>query len=436
MPSGFRIALTLLLVAAPAASERPPNVVLIMADDVGYECFGAYGSKQYKTPVLDKLADSGARFTNAFSTPLCTPSRVQIMTGRYGVRNYLDFGVLDGSEYTFADLMKKAGYATAIAGKWQLHGSKNKSGTPPSEAGFDTYCLWNTPITGRRRYWQPFLDLNGKLAEVAKDTYGPDRFADHLIEFIARNRERPFFAYYPMALVHSPFLPTPASADRNSTDQQKNFEDMVAYADKTVGRIVAALDKYRLTRNTVVFFTGDNGTHRRITSRLNGRTIRGGKGTTTDAGTHVPLIVYAPGLIPGGRVLDDLVDFTDFLPTLADIARVEPPEGVVLDGRSFWPQLKGEKGDPREWSYCYYFPRPYAEKFDNAYAHKAVRFTRDKRFKLYGDGRLYDLSQDIEEKAPIAAGEQTPEAAAARGKLQQALDSLPARAARIPQRRE
>ena len=121
--------------AAAQATNEQPNVVLIMADDVGYECFGPYGSKQYSTPRLDKLADTGVRFTHFYSTPLCTPSRVKIMTGKSNVRNYLDFGVLDPAEYTFADLFKKAGYATAIAGKWQLQGSANAAGTPPSVSG-------------------------------------------------------------------------------------------------------------------------------------------------------------------------------------------------------------------------------------------------------------------------------------------------------------
>ncbi|MEZ5397218.1 MAG: sulfatase-like hydrolase/transferase [Bryobacterales bacterium] len=208
--------------AASLGFAAPPNVVLIMADDVGYECFGFSGSKQYSTPQLDRIADSGVRFRNAFSTPLCTPSRVTIMTGKSNVRNYVDFGALAPGETTFAKLFHDAGYATAIAGKWQLQGSADAAGTPPAEAGFDTYCLWNTPLTKRPRYWTPSIEQDGKLLDLPADAYGPDVFSDFLIRFMERNRERPFFVYYPMALVHDPFLPTPDSADRNSKDEQRN----------------------------------------------------------------------------------------------------------------------------------------------------------------------------------------------------------------------
>ena len=336
--------------AAAFAADGPINVVLIMADDVGYECFGAYGSKQYKTPRLDRMADSGVKFTHCYSTPLCTPSRVALMTGKSNARNYTDFGALAPGEYTFADLFREAGYATAVAGKWQLQGNDRSAGIPAGH-GFDTHCLWNTPITERRRFWNPSLDRNGKLMEVEEDDYGPDIFTDFLLDFIAANRQRPFFAYYPMALVHTPFVPTPDSADRDSKDIQRNFEDMVAYTDKIVGRFEDKLEELGLLEKTLVIFTADNGSHHNLSSVLDGRRIRGDKGAPTDAGTHVPLFVRMPGTVPGGRVLDDLIDFTDFLPTLADAAGLRPAHNPQLDGRSFWPQLKGEAGKPRVWHY-------------------------------------------------------------------------------------
>ena len=333
--------LTFVLTASLVAAAEPLNVVLIMADDVGFECFGSYGSKQYKTPVLDKMADTGVRFRHAYSTPLCTPTRVALMTGKSNVRNYADFGVLLPNQYTFVELFRKAGYATAIAGKWQLHGSAQVKGVLPGDAGFDTYCLWNTPITERRRYWNPSLDLNGKIMEVKEDDFGPKILNDFVIDFIERNKDRPFFVYYPMNLVHSPFVPTPDSADRNSKDIQQNFEDMVAYMDKMTGRVFTKLDELDLRRKTLVIFTGDNGTHHTLYSELNGRTIRGDKGSATNGGTHVPLIVQAPGLIPGGRVVDDLVHCADYLPTLADAIGGKLPGDLKIDGQSFWPRLKG-----------------------------------------------------------------------------------------------
>ncbi len=420
-----RFALLLALAALPASS-KPLNVVLIMADDVGYECFGAYGSKQYKTPRLDKLADTGVKFTHCYSTPLCTPSRVAIMTGKSNVRNYADFGALIPGERTFADVFRDAGYATAIAGKWQLQGNNRVKGVPAGH-GFDSHLLWNTPITERRRFWNPSLDLNGEIMEVQENDYGPDLMAEFLLDFIEENKDKPFLAYYPMVLVHTPFVPTPASADRESKDIQKNFEDMVAYMDHIVGRFEDKLDEFGLAGNTLLIFTGDNGSHHNLYSKLDGKTIRGDKGAPTEAGTHVPMFIKAPGIVPGGRVVDDLIDFVDVLPTVAEAADLDIPPGI--DGRSFWQRLTGKKGDPRDWHYTYYFPRPYAEKFNTPYANPEIRYMRDKRYKLYGNGELFDVVADPSESSPLASHE----AADTRGRLNAALDSMPRHGAQIPE---
>ena len=420
-----RFALLLALAALPASS-KPLNVVLIMADDVGYECFGAYGSKQYKTPRLDKLADTGVKFTHCYSTPLCTPSRVAIMTGKSNVRNYADFGALIPGERTFADVFRDAGYATAIAGKWQLQGNNRVKGVPAGH-GFDSHLLWNTPITERRRFWNPSLDLNGEIMEVQENDYGPDLMAEFLLDFIEENKDKPFLVYYPMVLVHTPFVPTPASADRESKDIQKNFEDMVAYMDHIVGRFEDKLDELGLAGNTLLIFTGDNGSHHNLYSKLDGKTIRGDKGAPTEAGTHVPMFIKAPGIVPGGRVVDDLIDFVDVLPTVAEAADLDIPPGI--DGRSFWQRLTGKKGDPRDWHYTYYFPRPYAEKFNTPYANPEIRYMRDKRYKLYGNGELFDVVADPSESSPLASHE----AADTRGRLNAALDSMPRHGAQIPE---
>ena len=427
----LRLALLLAVMSHVAAqsAERSPNVVLIMADDVGYECFGGYGSRQYQTPRLDKLADAGVRFTNCYSTPLCTPSRVALMTGASNVRNYADFGSLLPDQYTIADLFGDAGYATAVAGKWQLQGGGRAEGVPAGN-GFDSYCLWNTSLTERRRFWNPSLESDGKILEVAENDYGPDIFADFLLRFIETNREKPFFVYYPMVLVHSPFVPTPHSEDPQSKDQQKNFEDMVTYTDVIVGRIHDKLEELDLLRNTVFVFTSDNGTHHTLTSRLGDATIVGDKGAPTDAGTHVPLIVNAPGLVPGGRVIDDLIDFADFLPTLADAAGLALPAQDHADGRSFWGRLRGEPGQPREWLYTYYFPRPFAAKFETPYTHPEVLYVRDKRYKLYGSGELFDVRADPDEEKPLPVSDVGSKSV--RRKLQSALDSMPRHGLRIP----
>ncbi len=424
--------LTVLALHSAVAETRPPNVVLIMADDVGYECFSPYGSRQYKTPRIAKLADGGVRFTNCYSTPLCTPSRVALMTGASNVRNYADFGSLLPDQYTIADLFSDAGYATAVGGKWQLQGSNNAAGVPAGH-GFDTHCLWNTGNTERSRFWNPSLESDGRILGAGEDDYGPDIITDFLIRFIEQHKDDPFFVYYPMILVHSPFLPTPHSKDRNSTDKQRNFEDMVAYTDFLVGRLHDKLEELGLLRDTVFVFTADNGTHHDLRSDLEGQEILGDKGAPTDAGTHVPLVVSAPGRISGGRVIDDLIDFADILPTLADSAGLELPARDHADGRSFWDPLQGKPGDPREWLFTYYFPRPFSGKFETPYTHPEVAYARDKRYKLYRDGSMFDLRTDPAEMQPLAPSDQA--SSLARRKLEAALNSMPATGLRIPEGR-
>lgn len=373
-----------------------PNIILIMADDVGYECFGCYGSQDYKTPNIDRLAAEGMRFEHCYSQPLCTPSRVKLMTGLSNVRNYSAFSVLNRDQRTFAHLLKEAGYKTFVGGKWQLLGAENYSeqfrgkGTWPKQAGFDRCCLWQVDQLGDR-YWNPLLYIDGENRQFAADDYGPDIVTEHLLQFMRENQEGPFFIYYPMILVHNPFMPTPDSESREQKNKPRNFRDMVQYTDKIVGRIVAETESLGLADDTLILFAGDNGTHKSIASELGQRTIRGGKGDTTDAGTRVPLVAYQRGAVPGGMVSQDLIDFSDFVPTFQELAEARIPAG--LDGVSFAPQLRGDAGKPRHWMHCYYNPRP--EKTS------PQRFVRDQRWKLYGDGRFYDVLNDPTEQAPL-----------------------------------
>ncbi len=408
-----------------AATDGPANIVLIMADDVGYECFSSYGSETFSTPVLDRLAKEGIRFENCHSTPLCTPSRVNLMSGKSNVHNYQDFSVYPKGEPTFANHFKKSGYSTAVAGKWQLAGKDR--GILPDEAGFDTHCLWNIPGSKRPRYWDPSYVQDGTTLELPAGTYGPDVMTDFIIDFIATNKDRPFLAYYPMVLVHNPFPPTPDSVDRNEEDNVSNFIDMVSYMDKCVGRIVDALDDNGLRDNTLLIFTGDNGTNHVLTYPYQGQPFNGGKGFTHDHGTHVPLIANWPGKIPGGQLNDDLICFSDFFPTIVQAAGLFSKKITDGDGQSFWPQLQGRTGHPRDWIYGYYFPRPYAQKFDEMYNHWEVRYARDKQFKLYGNGKLYDTVKDVLEQDIISVSQDTAISKRARIELQAVLDSFPSK---------
>lgn len=418
-----------------AEAGRPLNVLLIMADDVGFECFGSYGSEEYDTPRIDDLAKHGIRFTAAHSNPLCTPSRVNLMSGKSNVFNYQDFGVYPSGEPTFANHFHSHGYRTAVAGKWQLQSNRPGHGITPTEAGFDTSCLWNMPGGGRQRYWKPSFVRDGEVLDLPPGTFGPDVMTDFLIDFVSQKSDQPFLAYYPMILVHDPFVPTPDQSGGTRADKAKrtpkqnkqNYRAMVHYMDKCVGRLVDALDASGQRDNTVIIFTGDNGTNVMLSSELDGKTIPGGKGYTHDYGTHVPLVVNLPGRVGPGQVNDDLITFSDFFPTIVEAAGLPAQEIKDGDGRSFWPQCLGLAGERREWIYGYYFPRPYVAKFDNKASHFEVRYARDQRYKLYDNGDLYDTVTDVMETTPLPVGGGDPRLEAARRKLRSALDAYPAR---------
>ena len=416
---------------APTADPRP-NIILFLADDLGYETLGVNGSASYRTPALDALAASGVRFTNTHSQPLCTPSRVQIMTGRYNHRNYTNFNILPEGEITFAHLLKAAGYATVIVGKWQLWGHERTypeargKGQMPGQAGFDRHLLWQVRKTflDGERFADPFVETDGAPAASVPGAYGPDVSTDFMLDFIeahvAAEPGRPFLAYFPMALTHGPFVPTPDSAgwdgDRYAEDPAY-FADMVAYMDKLVGRTVAKLEELGLRDNTLILFTGDNGTSTAITSTMtDGTVVRGGKGQPTNAGTHVPFIASWPAHVPGGRVSNTLIDFSDFLPSLVEAAGATLPTDRIIDGRSFLPVLRREVESIRDWIFCAYTPR-WVNLPD-------ARFVRDHRYKLYDDGRFYDLADDVLEVRPMATDALDASADEARRRLQGVLDEM------------
>lgn len=409
-----------------------PNVVFIMTDDMGYECLGVNGCAAYETPHLDALAANGVNFAHCYSTPLCTPSRVQVMTGRYGFRNYEGFCFLNPAETTFANALKEAGYATAITGKWQLGGGASRI----EGFGFAEHCVNNMGVDhearntlARERYANPLIYRNGEFLpdEEIDGRYGPDICSDYAIDFIERNKEGPFFLYYPMLLVHSPFWPTPDSPEWQDPELRRKhdtrfFKDMVEYCDKLVGRLVAKLDELGVLDNTLILFTGDNGTSPRITTEMQDGAIVGGKGTMPDAGTHVPLIASMRGSSPAGEICDDLVDFTDIFPTIADAAGAEFPGNVIIDGRSVLPQMMGQRGHPRSWAFCHYDPMvPFSTFQDHA-----GRWARDQRFKLYEDGRFFDVSADGLEALPLGPDPVGDEAEAARNALASVHDGMPA----------
>lgn len=425
-----------------SVDTRPPNIVLIMSDDLGYEAVGANGGTSYSTPVLDGMAETGARFENAHVQPLCTPTRVQLMTGKYNFRNYIGFGLIAQDEVTFGHLFSNAGYKTCISGKWQLHSynppdempNMRSKGQKIEDAGFDEFCVWHPHHTEEKgsRYKDPIIFENGRYLQNTNGKYGEDIFADYIMDFMERNQDNPFFVYFPMALTHRPLEPTPDSPEfdnfvppSNETlggrtwaeledwdDDPRYYKDMVEYHDKVIGRVNAKIEELGISENTLVIYVGDNGSPTEVCSTMHEHAeVCGGKGLTLDRGTHVPLICNWPGTIPAKSVITDLIDASDFLPTILEVAKIGPPQDYVLDGRSFFPQLRGEAGNPREWIYFHFEPM-------SGRVHRYARFIRDHHWKLYDDGRLYDIILDNEENNPLHAETDNDERRSVRQRLQ------------------
>jgi len=396
-----------LTAAALGAQPKRPNILLILADDLGYECLSCYGSQTYKTPNLDRLAAEGMLFRYAFAQPLCTPTRMQLMTGKYNFRNWQAFGIMDPKERTFGHLFRENGYRTAIAGKWQFW-SYNPPDFEPQwrgkgqrieDAGFDEYAVWHAGHTEDKgsRYGNPTVYTSGALQKNLTGQYGDDLFADFIQKFAKKPDPKPWFVYWPLALTHDPFVPTPNTPEFQGPHRLKPdnrfFKDMVEYMDKVVGRVVA-----QLPPDTLILFFSDNGTHQSITSQLNGQPFPGGKGLTTEAGTRVPLLARWKGVTPPGATSNDLIDSCDFLPTLAAAAGISTRSMGPLDGVSFLPQLQGRPGQPRPWIYSWYDPRPGADKANWT---RTQRCVFDQQWKLYDDGRLYHWARDPRETTPV-----------------------------------
>ena len=434
-------------------SDKQPNIVLIMSDDLGYEVIGANGGTSYATPRLDRMAQEGMRFEEAHVMPLCTPTRLSLMTGKYNFRNYIGFGLIKPDEVTFGHLFSDAGYNTCISGKWQLYSYNPPDEAPEmrskgqriEDAGFDEFCVWHAHHTEDKgsRYKNPIIYQNGEYRDDTEGKYGEDIFCDYIIDYIGRKKDddSPFFVYWPMAATHKPHEPTPDSPEWESFDPPSNrtlggrtwaeleegswgddprfYKDMVEYHDKTIGRLTDYLDEQGLGEDTLVLYVGDNGSPDDVCSMVHEHNeVCGGKGKTNDRGTHVPLICRMPGTIPAGVVNSDMVESTDFLPTIMEAAGLEFPDGYIVDGRSFYPQLTGEDGNPRDWMFFHFEPMSARN------AARRIRFVRDNHWKLYETGELYDLGRDLDEELPIHEALETGEQSEARARLRPIFEEL------------
>ena len=391
------------LMATDQDVSEKPNIVLIMADDVGCEPIGAYGGQRWKTPHIDALAKNGMRFDYCFSMPVCHPTRICLMTGKYPFRLNSDWGTFPKAEeqHTVAQVLKRAGYTTAIAGKWQLALLKEDT-EQPRRLGFDAWSVfgWHEGA----RYHDPMIYENGHVRTDTERKYGPELYVDFLAKFMEQSSsaQKPFFAYYSMALAHDvtddiptqvPYVP--------GKDRWMDYSEMIESLDAMVGQLVAKIDQLGLRNNTIILFTGDNGTAQRsklrhiqgrqyeyeeVYSIRNGKRVLGGKGTLLDIGTNVPLIANWPGRIAAGCVGRELVDFSDWLPTLAKIAGAKVDRKI--DGVSFATTLLGSHP---------HVSRNFA--FSESQGGKA--WVRTKRYKLYNTGEFYDVWNDAMEKKPL-----------------------------------
>ena len=397
-----------------------------MADDLGYETLGINGS-DYDTPVLDSLALNGINFTNAFSQPLCTPSRVKIMTGKPNYINYEYFTFLNPSEKTFGNLFKDSGYRTAIVGKWQLNGvqfdlKNNQDLNRPYNFGFDEYCLWWLNERGSR-FANPNIIENGKKLQLNIDDYGPDIFTNYIINFIDKNKENPFFIYYPMALVHDPFQPTPNSKDwidqnkRQKGNKVIYFSEMVNYMDTVVGRIVNSLKKNNLD-NTILIFIGDNGTDNRVVTLNNGKKIRGAKGSTIKYSSNVPLIINWKKELKNNFQSDVLIDLTDFYSTFEDILDKKIKQSF---GKSLLPLILKKDYEERKILITYYNPM---WGNSNPKIKRGV-YAQTKKYKLYKNGKFYNYSNDLLERSPLKFNDLSKKQKDIYKKLLQSLDTIP-----------
>lgn len=399
---------------APRADKRP-NIILILADDVGVEAFNAYGGEYY-TPNLDRMAREGMRFDNAHATPLCSPSRTRLMTGLENHRNYEAFGYLAPDQRTFGNMLKDAGYATGMVGKWQLSGNgyDGRVGITPEQAGFQESALWQLKALDAKgsRYWGPTRVIGGRT-KIEEEGFGPDRDQAFALDFIERHKAEPFFLYYSMVLVHDPFVPTPASMTAEGSKDR--FAGMMSYMDGQVGALLAKLKALGLDEDTIVLFTADNGTNRQITSIRNGVEVQGGKASPTLNGTHVPLIVRAPGRVAAGASSPALVDFLDMMPTFADIAGVRLAPGAT-DGVSQLGVITGKTQSARDAIFMHYDPRWIA---------KPTRFAFDIDYKLYDDGRFVALDTATGTETEVAPARMTGQARQHKAALEKVMNAVP-----------
>ncbi len=428
------VLIALLTLSGCSSSEEavppapPPNIVFIMADDLGYGHLGSYGGDKIETPHVDRLAAEGMRFTQAYAgSTVCAPSRSVLMTGLHGgntpIRRNGGGASLQPDDVTIAEVLKQAGYATGGFGKWGL----GVEGSPghPLEQGFDVFVGYLNQVHGH--FYYPFwlTDGHGKLMLPENEghqrkRYAHDEIVGRAMDFIRANKDQPFFCYLPVTIPHvelavpdeslqqyigrweeTPGFQEPRAGYIVSKTPKATYAAMVSHLDRDVGRIVDLLDELGIAGNTVVIFTSDNGAQSKYDVQEEffqaSGPLRGYKGSMYEGGLRVPLVVKWPGKVAPGAVSDLPTYFPDWMPTLTGIAGAQAPE---TDGHSILPTLLGEGEQPRhEWLYWELVDR------DGAPSRRGARMGNWTFVQPNADGpvELYDLTTDLREQKDTAA---------------------------------
>lgn len=411
----------------PALGQERPNVILIMADDLGYGDLGVYGQQLIKTPNIDALADGGIRFTNYYSgSTVCAPSREAMLTGKHTGHTFIrgnfltdenEDPAMPAEKFTIAEALKEQGYYTGLIGKWGLGGE----GHGPETQGFD-YSYGYLDQIHAHNYYPTFLYENGRKVLLPENedekegAYSHDLFVEKTIDFLNSRSEQPFFLYLPYTIPHGKHvIPDNTSyADRDWTEQYKNYAAMISLLDADIGKLIDLLEKNGLAENTIILFTSDNGANPGFAKFFNSNgSLRGHKTTLYEGGIRVPLIVNWPSRIDDGRVSDHIMSSWDLFPTICEIAGVESPKDI--DGISVYPTIFNHSEQQQHpylyweyYTYNYNWDKPESTNPRNWLDARAVRMGNWKAVsKSFPDEddfsiELYDLSIDLAEENDVA----------------------------------
>ena len=409
-----------LLKACRNSSAEPPNFIIIFTDDQGYNDLGVYGSQNIRTPRIDRMAAAGARFTDFYVSPICSPSRAALLTGSYPVRAGVPDVHLYGApfgmspdEVTIADVLKGEGYATACFGKWHL-GQDDLFA--PNRQGFDLF-YGTRMVTGTQpfeNFAAPLFYNDRKLTERPNFFRFTQDYTREAIRFIEQSRERPFFVYLAHPMPHIPIYP---GKEFQGTSKAGLYGDSIEEIDWCTGLILDRLQALGLEGQTLVIYTSDNGPWLGFDDQSGSAApLRGGKLTTWEGGVRVPCVMRWPGHIPAGIVCDELATVMDFMPTFAYLAGAPLPQDRTIDGKNLWPLMQGDQNarTPHEVYYYYsgtwlqavragrwklHLARP--EKRDGIYGECAGWLAL--RTTLMESPQLYDLKEDIGEERDLAS---------------------------------